>query len=127
MTLIFVVRLGFPVWTLSFRYRCDEFSVQNAIIVTQAALTFFQLTTLDRWGNSVVRPLTVRGQDERPKIFYLRVFFILFIVISVMILLNLVMAIIVEKTFSLTKADEDQVLLHFQSASRKELQFFDQW
>lgn len=87
----------------------------------------FQIVTLDRWAESCVRPLTCdygteECYDGSGKIFFIRVFFMVFVVMSCLILLNTVFATIVETTFSLTRQDEEAAARDSLREKEKELQ-----
>mmetsp|Transcript_51986 Transcript_51986/g.123762 ORF Transcript_51986/g.123762 Transcript_51986/m.123762 type:complete len:573 (-) Transcript_51986:42-1760(-) len=81
--------------------------------VLQAMLTLFQVMTLDSW-TSIMRPLMA----EEP---WIAGFFIVFICIADLVLLNLVTAVIVENAFSAAQDDEDELAAQLDTEKEKEL------
>ncbi len=80
----------------------DEASVYFGS-VPRAMITFFQILTRDKWSTNITRHLI---QDER----YLSVTCILlFLVVAVYGLQNVVMAVVIERTASVTVDNEDKV------------------
>ena len=71
--------------------------------VPRTMFTFFQVLTGDKWSTNVVRPLI---RDER---YLCTVCVLVFFVLSVYGLLNVVLAVVVERTASVTLDNEDKV------------------
>lgn len=76
--------------------------------VEKAFFTFFQILTTDGWSSEILRNIVDVDRDPPWKIAYVRLFIIFFVVFATFTVLNLILAILVEKTFSNTRADEDQ-------------------
>jgi len=81
--------------------------------VLQAMLTLFQVMTLDSW-TSIMRPLM---KEE----WWIAAFFIIFICVADLVLLNLVTAVIVENAFSAAQDDEDELAAQLDTEKEKEL------
>ncbi len=64
----------------------------------------------------------VPDKDSWLTLFSTKCFFMFYIVVTVFILLNTVMAILVEKTFSLTKQDEEAQARAAETEKEEELQ-----
>ncbi|CAD7955101.1 unnamed protein product [Amoebophrya sp. A120] len=71
-------------------------------------------------GELLVR-LRPNGGDSDWQIFYMRLFFALFVVIANMVVLNTIMAMVVQKTFQLSKQDEEVMARQMQEQKEREL------
>ncbi|CAD7947362.1 unnamed protein product [Amoebophrya sp. A25] len=111
----------------SFEQPHHDIELKNLLFgdVMDGMLSMFQVVTLDGFSDGIVRKITFSNIDGSGdsdfQILYTRIFFAVFVVVANMVVLNTIMAMVVEKTFYLSKVDEEVQAREAQEKKEREL------